>query len=703
MNKKIYTTFLMGAGLFFLTACGGGGGGGNAGAGGGSESNDPNLGNNTYTYYWNGDNLKGYRISFKIEKTEGASVPTGYRIVWEFDEKTLEGWNTKNNNKYHPDGYTYRILDRDTDSIKAAIHISYYGGSSWEDYVLTPTSATDGTYTYVGHTGGLSGKSSGTYHIATDGGGPYVAEANATKDGITLKFSEGIDKNSIDKSRFKLTDKDNVINGKDLNISLMSDKRTLLVKPKNDNLKLYHNYSLDIDSWLEDLNGVPAKGPYTVTATVIGHSPIYTEEILAFDADKPTPESVAFFEKGPRLKGKSIFYHSDKNGVVHLQTRNGACYIDVSQPEKPRFIKCEKSEKSYNNFEKILPIPTWDDANNLDYVGTALLKPSLTSRVPFVLNGDLNDNNLIIYNFSYLPEDGRERFQLEGYFGLLGFFGKYMLTTTHNEDVNGNIVSCHLNKIDVTNLWLEKKGERECYRAEPGDKPEDLSEHGRMCYRQPFDSYKIKLVESIPLPKEKCFQRMEVVDGIGYLYNPFRKDPSGKSTIMVTTIDENTTSIININGTLVDLNVSHIKNMVLLNNSMFVHTDYNAVEDLYVYSRNGADLKLLGSRVRDRSDLGKDRFFSKDYHGSFEVQPSSLTHIRDNLYMYNGDVYSFDDPLNPVLLDGIRFSNEGTALAHFYVNGYAYSLRLKYTHDDHNQEIQTYFVDAFDLRDLTAK
>lgn len=141
-----------------------------AGCGGGSSSESTTNLTSTgaFPYYW-AKTLYGYQIEFTVTESTGAAVEPGFQVIYTFDAYgSVVGYNTKNYTYYYPDNYTSTVM---TDSYDLNIILSYYGGSAVEDYMLTPMTATTGTYTYDAVNGSLTGSAKGTYRILVDGGG----------------------------------------------------------------------------------------------------------------------------------------------------------------------------------------------------------------------------------------------------------------------------------------------------------------------------------------------------------------------------------------------------------------------------------------------------------------------------------------------------------------------------------------------------
>ena len=151
-------------------------------SGGGSTSNLADDG--AYPYEW-GETLYGYEIQFKVESATGGAIKPGFIVIYKFDYyDSVVGYNTKNQPSYYPDSYTYIRHDND---YKIDIHVSYYNGGASEDYTLTPTSATTGTYTYHGKKASGTGTAEGTYRILVKGG------SGGGTSGITIKITDTCD------------------------------------------------------------------------------------------------------------------------------------------------------------------------------------------------------------------------------------------------------------------------------------------------------------------------------------------------------------------------------------------------------------------------------------------------------------------------------------------------------------------------------
>ena len=175
--------------VLFLAACGGGGGGSSSTGvdtgGGGTTGGSGGVVNTNYNWP---AHIVGYQITFTVEgddPTAPTYIPVGSDVIYDYSAYgAVQGTNPVSGNVYYPDAYTYSAVGN-----IANIHMDYSGGTQYEEYQLTATSATTGTYYYSGDAGDGRG-------VLHNWGSYVISGINVTQSFHTVKAD-------IKKARFQ--------------------------------------------------------------------------------------------------------------------------------------------------------------------------------------------------------------------------------------------------------------------------------------------------------------------------------------------------------------------------------------------------------------------------------------------------------------------------------------------------------------------
>lgn len=630
------------------------------GCGGSSDSTSNNKttkSNTTYSYTWNGENLDGYKIRFTIQKSDG-SIGVGYQIIYEFKNGKVIGYNTKNSSTYYPTGYEY-IATVNNDIEKADIHIDYYNGSATEDYILSAKNATEGSFTYEGYNGTKIGKASGKYKILIQGGHPFVKDVNITKGLVKLVFSEPLDSATVTSDNIILrneVDTTKVIN--DINISLDKDTKTVLLQINNlAKFQIFENYVVDVSSNVKDINNVSVKEEYKVYVKPRGLKPIIKKSLLESTAPK-----IAWF-KGNRLyynifENSTFYYDGRKADMLYLKTQEGTCIYDVTDPLDPGAMGCIDNkingDIATGTSRSFFPNSNWEQtrvyqAKISDYTQKFNLEyASFGSASAFQISYDLR----------FLPDDNNT--YLERYYSVLGLFGKYLLLTTYDDD------TCHLNKIDISNLSSENSAERWKDQGTEND-------------------YTITLESRTSLPLDQCYRNMEVYKDKAFLYNVYPSNfTSGvypKNNLRVTNFSQETLEIKFNEGSIIDIpyltaEASVLKNYIYIKGNTIDSSD---MDNIAIYSYNDSNnIQFLG-------DKG-------DYNTKYitNILPFNTKYLYDNIYLNSAYLYDFSDPLYPKRVSGTytrdnesepfengKYTNSTRIIGLLEVKGYLYTFRIE--------------------------
>lgn len=178
INHLVATTLIM-----LLSACGDGGGGGGGG------TSDTSGGSQNTNYNWPA-HIVGYQITFTVKGDDPAAptyIPIGSDVIYDYSAYgAVQGTNPVSGIIYYPDAYSYSAIGN-----IANIHMDYNGGAQYEEYTLTATSATTGTYYYSGDPGDGRG-------VLHNWGTYVISGINVTQSFHTVKAD-------IKKARFQWT------------------------------------------------------------------------------------------------------------------------------------------------------------------------------------------------------------------------------------------------------------------------------------------------------------------------------------------------------------------------------------------------------------------------------------------------------------------------------------------------------------------
>jgi len=588
--------------------------------GSGDDSNPTVAKDGVYYYNWD-DDLYGYKIKFKVEKSDGA-IPVGYEIIYTFDDDgDVEGYNTKNQNVYSPTGYSYDV--RDTKPTKAVINISYSYGAATEDYVLTPETVTTGTYTYVGDNGYSIGEASGHYVILIDGSAPLVKEVNATKGKVALTFDKPLDPESVKSENFTfhrckggstpypVADLDQPIA---FTLALGEDDKSVDIIPTDTAYVLYNNYMITVKEGLKDSNGVHVSEEIPVAIQLRDLDPLITKSILESTAP------VALLET-PNHLGTQYFYtyHDrwDDNDILRLRTPTGWCSYDITDIEDPAALGCMPATSEFRSSTQnvFFSNPSW---NNTAYYESSLGR-TLRFKMEYASFGS-GYSDVMYYDLRLLPEE--DNTYLEKYYSVLGIFDEHLLMTNYeyNDDYSA-IAVCYLVDINMTNLSSEYEGERE----------NDVD----------GNDYDISIISREALTPETCYRNMTVRGDQAILSN------ASDNNVRVTSFDRETSAIDISGGHTIDFDES--TQVLALNGIMYIKektpAGYGLTSKVYTFDQEH-NIHYLGEYTNSKVTV-----YEGDVHG-FNATPYTTFHLYDNVYLNNKNKFDLEDPLHPELVGG---------------------------------------------------